>query len=63
MKARPPKAKIVSLEDARERLRERPRLTPYSRGIVPPNVWTCGECEEVTEELLQFHPVFRYMAE
>jgi hypothetical protein len=63
MKARPSKAKIISLGDARARLRERSRLTPKSRGIAPPNVWKCGECEEVTEELLQFHPVFRPMAE
>jgi hypothetical protein len=63
MKARSSKAKIVSLDDARARLRERPRLTPNSRGIAPPNVWTCKECEEVTEELLQFHPVFRHMVE
>lgn len=54
----PNRAKVVPIAFARERLRERPRLRVESA-----NVWTCRESEEITEELLQFHPVFRYWAE
>lgn len=55
--------KIVPLAAARDRLRERPPRSRSERRAAIANVWRCGECEEITEELLQFHPVFRYMAE
>jgi hypothetical protein len=54
-------AKVVSFVAARERLRQRPRNQP--RTAARTSVWKCRESAEITEELLQFHPVFRYLAE
>jgi hypothetical protein len=58
----PHRAKVVSLAAARERTRKHPRSRPEPRATAA-NVWKCGQCDEITEELLQFHPVFRHLAE
>lgn len=57
---------VISLDEARARLREyRGCLTSGVKAerITAANPVNFEGCEEPTERLLQFHPVFRYLAE